>query len=171
MLHSLQVITLVNQLLTYLLTYSMQQSTPWEANRFSATQEISRILWNPEVHYRIHNSPPPVLILSQINPVHAPTSHYLRIHHNIILPSTLGSPKWSLFLRFPHQTPVYDSPLRHTSYMPRPFHSSQYYHPKNIGWAVQTIQLLIMYEGNSISKLQIKVATYVFEVRETVTAR
>jgi hypothetical protein len=43
--------------LTYLLTYSMQQSTSWEADRFSASQEIPLILWNQRVHYRIHNSP------------------------------------------------------------------------------------------------------------------
>jgi len=27
--------------------YSMQQSPCWEANRFSASQEIPHILWNP----------------------------------------------------------------------------------------------------------------------------
>jgi hypothetical protein len=51
--------------LTYLLTYSMEQS-PCEANRFAATQEIHRILRNPKVHYGIYKCPPPVSILSQL---------------------------------------------------------------------------------------------------------
>ena len=55
---------------SYLLTYSTQQSPSWEANRFAASQEIPRILWNPKVHYCIHKSPPPVPILSQPDPVH-----------------------------------------------------------------------------------------------------
>ena len=56
------------------LTFSMHQSPSWEANRFPASQEIPRILRNPKVHYRIHKFPPPVPILSQLDPVHAPTS-------------------------------------------------------------------------------------------------
>ena len=58
----------------------MDQSPSWQANRFSASQEIPLILLNQKVHYRIHNSPPPAPILRQLDPVHNPTSHFLNIH-------------------------------------------------------------------------------------------
>ena len=129
-------------IITYLLT-------PWsrvleKLTGFAANQEILRILWNPKFHYRTHKRPPPVPILSQLHPVPKNPSHFLKIHLNIILPSTSWSPQWFLSIRFPHQNLVHTSPFLHTCHMSRPSQSSWFYQPHNIGWAVQIIKLLIM---------------------------
>jgi hypothetical protein len=71
---------------------SKDQSPPWEANRFSASKEILRLLWDLKFHYRIHKGSPILPILSQINPVHAP------IDFNIILSFTPRPSKWSSYL-------------------------------------------------------------------------
>ena len=122
----------------------MVQSPSWEANWFAASQEIPCISRNPKVHYHTHKRPPLVPILGQPNPVHIPTSHLLEIHPNIIHPFTPRSPQWSLSLRFPHQDPTRAPLLTHTRHIPSPSHSSRFYHPHNIGWAVQIIYLLVM---------------------------
>ena len=131
-------LSVVSLLLAYLLTYCMVQSPDWEANCFAASQDIPRISRNPKVHYRTHKRPPPVSILGQPNTIHIPTSHLLEIHTNIH-PSTPRSPQWSPSLLFPQQDPIHPLLLTHTCHMPSPSHSSQFYHPYNIGWGVQTI--------------------------------
>ena len=66
-------------LITYLLT-------PWsrgleKLTGFAVNQEIPPILWNnPKVHYRTHKRPPPVPVLSQLDPVHPQTSYFLKNH-------------------------------------------------------------------------------------------
>jgi len=71
----------------------MEHSPSWTANRYSASQEIPRILWNPKVHCRIHKRPIPLPILTQVNTVHASQFHLLKIYFNIILQPMLGQMK------------------------------------------------------------------------------
>jgi hypothetical protein len=59
-------------LLTYLLTVLIPS---WEIANGAATQELPSILWNLNVHYRIHKSPPLVPIVRQIDPVHTIPSY------------------------------------------------------------------------------------------------
>ena len=96
---SLNVRYKVTLLTSYLFTYSTEHCPSSEANRFAASQEIRRILWNPKVHYCIHKCPCPESDRS------CPRSHFRKIHLNIILLSTPGFSMWTLSLRFPPQKP------------------------------------------------------------------
>ena len=93
------------------------QSHSREANNNSFSQEISPMLWNTKVHLRVHNSPPLVPIRGQINPVHVPPSHFLKINLNITPPHLLQDlPNGLLHSGFPtkslHATLLY--PIRAT---------------------------------------------------------
>jgi len=72
-----------------------------QTNRFSASQELPRIMETEGslAHSQVPATCPyPEPHLSD----HNLTSHFLKIHLNIILPSTPGSSKWSLSFRFPY---------------------------------------------------------------------
>ena len=127
-------------LLTYLLhgaVVLLEKLTGFQLKKFPIFYGTRRFITS-------HKCQTSLPILSQLNPVHTPTSHFLKIHLNIILSSMPGSSNWSLSFRSPHQNPVYISPLPHMCHMPRPSHSSRFYHPNNMGWRVQIIKLLIM---------------------------
>ena len=117
----------------------MQQGPSWEAESSLASQEIPRILWSPKFHYGVHNSPPPVPILSQINPFHVP--HHTSWRFILILSShlRLGLPSGLFPSGFPTKSLYTPLLSPHTCYMPRPSQSSRFYHPNNIWWVVEII--------------------------------
>jgi len=111
------------------LTIPMAQNVSWEANSISACQEISCLLWNPKVHYRVHNISIPVQ--SQMHPVHTFSPYFPNIHSNIIFPSAPRSNAWSLPLRITDKNFVCIH-LSHACYMHRPSHYLWFYHPNNL---------------------------------------
>jgi hypothetical protein len=67
------------RLVTDWLTNSMGHSPSWEANRSSASQEITIIVRHPKVLCHIHKRPPSVPIPSRFNSVNAYSFHFLNI--------------------------------------------------------------------------------------------
>jgi hypothetical protein len=125
-------------LLTYLLTYVPHGIRSFLRSKgFAASKEIHCILWKPKVHCRIHKFPPPVSILSQPNPVHTPTSRFLKSILILFSHLHLGLPS-GLFLKgSPLYTP-WPWPIRATW----PVHRILllFYHPHSSGWGIQIMK-------------------------------
>ena len=96
----------------------MEQTTSWKANRFLARQGNCLHFMEPEGPLTHWQAPAtlPYSESDECSPWPPPPSKFLKIYLNIILPSTPGSSRWSLSLKFPRQNSVYTSfsPIRST---------------------------------------------------------
>jgi len=95
----------------------MKHSLSWEANSHSSSQEITHLLCNPKIQYRVHKISPLVPILSQMNSIHTFPPYFSKIiliwlscvHMSSMLP---------LPFRFSGQNFVFSSYLSFTFYIP-----------------------------------------------------
>ena len=124
--------TLVILTLQWLLTYSMEQSSSWEAKRFQLVKKFTKIYGTRRFITAFtrarHLSLSPATLILSINP--HPTS-WISI---LILSShlRLGLPRGLLPLGFPTKSCILLF-CPSTRYMPRPSHSSRFYHSNNFG--------------------------------------
>jgi hypothetical protein len=90
----------------------MKPGPPWETNSRSDTTEFPKILWNPKVHYGVHERSPLVSNLTQTNPVRSTPPYFSKIRFNIILPPT------SVFLAVPFLLIFPPKPYMQSSSLP-----------------------------------------------------
>jgi hypothetical protein len=96
----------------------MEQTFSWETDSRSDEQQISCLLRNSTVRYRVHNTRHLTLSWA-CYPINANYPHFFKMHYNII------------FLFRPRQTSSSNA-----CYMPRPSTSPWFLHPNNIWWAI-----------------------------------
>jgi hypothetical protein len=142
---TLKVLWLISQL-----TDSTEQSHSWDADSYSAGQEILHLLCDPMVHLHVNNRPPLISILSHMHQVHTFPPNFPKTHSNIIFPSTSSFCKWSLPFRVSNQNIyMYFSSLpqvlhAHISSHLISSHPPRFLPPNNIWWRVHVMNLLIM---------------------------
>ena len=105
----------------------MEQSRSWEANRLLSSQEILRILWNPNSHVPANcpypdsaRSSPYTHIPLPENTSYYYSSIYAWVSHAVSIPQ-VSTPN-----------PVYAFLLPHKLYIHRPSKSTRFYYPNNI---------------------------------------
>ena len=120
----------LTHLLTYLLSYLL---TSWSKVLLGKLRDFHIVKKFPAFYKHMYKCPPTLPILSRIRPIITPTSHFLKIHRIIILPSTPWANNWVLSFRFSNQKLVYACSLPHTPYIQRSSLFSIFYNP-NIIW-------------------------------------
>ena len=128
--------TIGDNCLVLSLTNAMEQRLSWEVNQTSLSQELLRHFIEPERLLLHSKCPPRFPFLSQINPVPAPSSHFLSIHFNIILPSTARYSKLSFS---PLDFPTYNL------YPPLLFHNT--FH---MSWLLSFASLMVEIRNNVV---------------------
>jgi len=113
------------------LTYSMEQSPPWQANSSSASQEISYLSWNSKVQYHVHKSHWSLSWARWMQSI--PQRHVFFNLPCVFFP--LNFTTNIFFLRL----------SAHTYYMPHPSHPSWSECPCHIWCRIQIMKLFIMY--------------------------
>ena len=127
---------------TLLLTHSMRRLTWWETNRFSVKKIpafYANLRFITALTSARHLSLSWAICTQSITP-HPSSWIYILILYSHL---RLGHQSGLFPSGFPTKT-LYNLSSPHAGYMSRPSHSSPFYHPKNIGCAVQIMKLLIM---------------------------
>jgi len=117
-----------------------EKSPSWEANNISAYQEISPMLWNLKVHYRIRKCPPMVSLLIHMHSVHSFQLYLHNIQFHINFPNTPRFFEWSLPFRFSDQIFNYFSSFLYA--LDVPVIVSTLVCPKSIWWSSSIWSLL-----------------------------
>ena len=112
-----------NRSLLYMLTYSLGRVLLDKLTRFIIGKKVPAFYGTRRLITAFKRAPTcPYSEPDQSSP--CSSSHFLKIHINIIIPSMPGTSEWCLFTRFPRQSPLSNSSFPHTLYMPHPSHSS-----------------------------------------------
>jgi hypothetical protein len=101
-------------------------------------QTNSPKMWNPKVHYLLHQRPTLIHVLSHMNLTHTFPPYFCKIHFSIIHPSTPKTSKSCISFRFPQRMRLSPPYVQHA----QPISSYLVDHPNNIG-LVQIMKLLI----------------------------
>ena len=134
-------------------TNSKEQSPSRVATSSPATQKITRISWNPKVHYRLLQVLATCPILSQIHPVHVP--HTVSWKHILIFSYhlRLGLPSGLYHSGFPPEYHICIPLIPSTCHILLPSQFSRFYHPNTIWWVAEILPTALRHKTTRVGTL------------------